>query len=102
MRLRSDPRFPDVKTPNFLTQLTELYREIAKQLNLLTEGNISAVTNAAATAPTAGTYQQGDKIWHSAPIEAGSGGSKYVVIGFVCVAAGTPGTWLPMRTLTGN
>lgn len=102
MRLPSDPRFPGVNTPNFLTQLTTLYRDIAKQLNLLTEGHIQAVTNAATAIPTAGTYQQGDKIWHNMPVEAGTAGSKYVTIGFVCVAAGTPGTWLPMRVLTGN
>jgi hypothetical protein len=36
-------------------------------------------------APTAGTWQVGDKVWHSAPSPEGN-------IGWVCVAAGTPGT----------
>lgn len=101
-RIPDDPRFPGVNTPNFITQLTTIYRGIVQQLNLLTEGNIVAVTNAATAAPTTGTHQQGDKILHSAPVEAGAGGSKYVTIGFICTAAGTPGTWLPMRVLTGN
>jgi hypothetical protein len=102
MRLPSDPRYPQVNTPNFLTQLTNLYRDTAKQLNLLTEGKIVAVTNAGTAAPTAGTYQQGDKVWHSAPVEAGSASSKYIIIGYICIAAGTPGTWREMRVLTGN
>lgn len=102
MRLPTDPRLPGVNTPNFLTQLTNLYKDITKQLNLLTEGKITAVTNAGTAAPTAGTYQQGDKVWHSAPVEAGSVSSKYVIIGYVCVSAGTPGTWCEMRVLTGN
>ena len=36
--------------------------------------------------PTAGSWQVGDKVWHSAPSPEGN-------IGWVCVAAGTPGTW---------
>lgn len=37
-------------------------------------------------APTAGTWRLGDIVWHSAPAAAGT-------IGWVCVTAGTPGTW---------
>ena len=36
--------------------------------------------------PTAGTWQQGDKVWHSAPAPDGC-------VGWVCVAGGSPGTW---------
>ena len=36
--------------------------------------------------PTAGTWQVGDKVWHSTPEPDGN-------VGWVCVAAGTPGTW---------
>lgn len=86
----------------FRASLGDYLRKIAAQLNNLTEGKIAAVTNATTAAPTAGTYNQGDKIWHSAPVEAGSVSSKYVIIGYVCVAAGTPGTWREMRVLTGN
>jgi hypothetical protein len=105
-RVSQEPRLPIVGSPNYDTnlyvQLTKLFREFASQLNSLSEGKIQAVTNSGTAAPTAGTYAQGDKVWHSAPVEAGSAGNKYVVIGYVCVAAGTPGTWLPMRVLTGN
>lgn len=102
MRISQDPRLPVPSDPSFRVQLIQILREFAKQLNPLTEGRITAVTNATTAAPTAGAYQQGDKVWNSAPVEAGAGGSKYVTIGFICTAAGSPGTWLPMRVLTGN
>ena len=36
--------------------------------------------------PTAGSWQQGDKVWHSAPEPDGC-------VGWVCVVGGTPGAW---------
>ena len=36
--------------------------------------------------PTAGTWQVGDKVWHSAPEPEGN-------VGWVCVQAGSPGSW---------
>lgn len=36
--------------------------------------------------PTAGTYRLGDRVWNNAPAASGT-------IGWVCTAAGTPGTW---------
>lgn len=54
------------------------------------------------TVPTSGTWAQGNFVRNSAPSEAGSGGSKYVIIGWSCVASGTPGTWVACRCLTGN
>jgi len=53
-------------------------------------------------APTASTWAIGDRVWNTGPTEAGGAGSKYVIQGWVCTGAGTPGTWLEMRTLTGN
>lgn len=78
---------------------------IIAQLNSLSEGQASAVTNAATAAPAAGntkTYARGDFVKNSAPGELGTAGSKYVITGWICVVAGTPGTWLACRTLTGN
>lgn len=102
-RVQETPYLP-TELVSLVRQLTDLHRQIGAQLNQLSEGQIQAVTNAATAAPTGGVvaYQQGDKIWHSAPVEAGAPGAKYVIIGFVCVAAGSPGTWLQMRVLTGN
>lgn len=77
-------------------------REHATQVNMLTEGKLSAVYNAATAAPTTGTWAQGDFIRNSAPAEAGSASSKYVIFGWICTVSGTPGTWLQCRFLTGN
>jgi len=52
--------------------------------------------------PTSGAWAQGDKIENSQPTELGDAGGKYVIVGWICVAAGSPGTWLPMRMLTGG
>lgn len=97
-----------VKVENKLSQdynggvMTRFLRELCDQLNLLSEGYLQAATNAGTAAPTTGSYRQGDIIRHSAPSEAGSAGSKYVIVGFICTASGSPGTWKEMRVLTGN
>jgi len=83
-------------------RLTQLLREAATQVNLLTEGRVAAVYNAQPTIPTQGQNAVGDFVRNSAPVELGVAASKYVVFGWVCTVAGTPGTWLPVRTLTGN
>lgn len=107
-RIEADPRLPMPGAIDYergmRTRLYDLFRAITRQLNGISEGQISAITNAATAAPTGVTqaYGQGDKVWHSAPVEAGLPGSKYVILGWVCVAAGAPGTWCEMRVLTGN
>lgn len=42
--------------------------------------------NWATTPPTAGTWEVGRRIWNASPSAAGT-------VGWVCVTAGTPGTW---------
>ncbi|WP_233875231.1 hypothetical protein [Paraburkholderia adhaesiva] len=55
------------------------------------------------TMPTAGgPWHQGKYLRNASPVETGTAGSKYVVRGWTCVAAGTPGTWVQDRALTGN
>lgn len=78
------------------------YREIARQVNALSEGSISANYQAATSAPTTGTYALRDFVPNLAPVELGVALSKYVIMGWVCLAAGAPGTWVESRTLTGN
>lgn len=46
----------------------------------------------ATAAPTGGTWQRGDICWNSSPSASG-------VPGWVCVTAGTPGTWKAMAVL---
>ncbi|TMV47600.1 hypothetical protein FE783_21620 [Paenibacillus mesophilus] len=45
-----------------------------------------------AAAPTTGTYARGDLMYHTAPAPGGS-------IGWVCTAAGSPGTWKAFGTI---
>lgn len=96
MKANTQPRIPS--NPILEREL----REHATLINLIADGRMAGTNNAATAAPTTGTHAQGDFVRNSAPTEAGSAGSKYVVFGFVCVAGGTPGTWVQVRTLTGN
>jgi hypothetical protein len=58
-----------------------------KNPNLIESSYIPYVkTIYAAAAPTFGAWSVGDKVWHSAPVANG-------FIGWVCTAAGSPGTW---------
>lgn len=74
----------------------------ATLLNLLTDGKLAGTNYTVTAAPTSGTHAQGDFARNSAPTELGVAGSKYVVLGFLCISGGTPGTWLACRALTGN
>lgn len=96
MKLNVTPRV------NADAETTRWYREVAQQVNALSEGQVSATYNANTAAPTTGTYAQGDFVKNSAPVEAGSTNNKYVVCGWICVAGGTPGTWVQARYITGN
>lgn len=74
----------------------------ATLINAMTDGRLAGTNNATTSAPTSGTHAQGDYVRNSQPTEQGSAGSKYVILGFVCVSGGTPGTWVDCRVLTGN
>ena len=97
MRLTTDPRLPSEAL-----ELVRLLRDITSQINAISEGQQYAFHAALTAAPTAGDYAVGDFVLNSAPAELGTAGSKYVVTHWVCVAAGTPGTWVEARALTGN
>ena len=105
-RLITDPNLPVLGSANYddnlRWKLDKLLRDFSQQVNQLTEGRINAITNADTAAPTTQQHAQGDKVWNSTPAEAGSSNDKYVIIGWICTVSGTPGTWLEIRTLTGN
>ena len=83
-------------------KLLDFFRVLIEKVNGVSSGAYRALDNAYTAAPTTGTWVQGDKITNSNPTELGSAGSKYVIQGWVCTVSGTPGTWLQIRTLTGN
>jgi hypothetical protein len=105
MRLDPYPRFPADKM-QMERKLTDLHRDIARQVNDLTEGRIVAVTNAATSVPTTGTWFAGDFVRNSAPAEAGTAGSKYVVTGWLRLTSSSNNVlntdWVATRSLTGN
>lgn len=105
MRLDPYPRFPADKTL-LERKLVDLFRAVAQQVNDLTEGRISSVTNAASSAPTTGTWKAGDWVRNSSPSEAGAAGSKYVVTGWMRLTSGSNNVlntdWVATRSLTGN
>ena len=82
--------------------LQRVLRENATQVNLLAEGRVSAVYNAATSMPTTDSNARGDFRLNSAPAELGATFSKYIIHGWRCVLGGAPGTWVECRFLTGN
>jgi hypothetical protein len=102
VRLYEDPTIPQPGSPTFVVTLKQLVVATIRQLNALSEGRVAAAYNAATAYPTTGEWSRGDFIRNAEPSEAGTGGSKYVVLGWVCVTGGAPGTWVECRALTGN
>jgi hypothetical protein len=52
--------------------------------------------------PTTGTWKVGDFAYNYSPSELGTSGSMYIIYGWVCTSAGSPGSWRSCRFLTGN
>jgi hypothetical protein len=100
MKLSLDPRLPapvEQSSKPLYLRLIDLFREYSKFIN-----TAAMWDSEGAAAPTAGRWAQGDKCRKTAPVEDGAPGAKYVVVGWVCVVSGSPGTWVEMRVLTGN
>jgi hypothetical protein len=96
MKLNTTPRTQED------AESTRWQKQVAYQVNAISEGRIAGFYSATTSVPTSGTYAQGDFVRNSTPSEAGTAGSKYVVFGWLCTVSGTPGTWVPCRFLTGN
>jgi hypothetical protein len=83
--------------------MAEIIRQVEDAINRQYEGRIyQRFTGTAAPTSTQMSWQVGDEVLNSAPTELGSASSKYIIRGWVCIAAGNPGTWREMRVLTGN
>lgn len=100
-RINEEPRLPP-ELPRLVQKLTDILREMSRQVNGLSEGRQAANYASQSAVPTTGTWLQGDFVLNSAPSELGAAGSKYIIHGWRCAASGTPGTWLQCRFLTGN
>lgn len=95
MKVNTSPRV-GLQNPDLQREM----RDHALAINAIAEGRMAAFYNAQTSAPTTGTYAQGDFIRNSTPSETGS--PAYVVYGWLCVSGGAPGTWVDCRFLTGN
>ena len=86
------------------TDVADIVRAIARQVDGLTEGGISYKDNAVSVAPTSSAvaHAAGDMKWKLNPTVQGTVGAQTVTVGFMCVAPGSPGTWVEMRFLTGT
>ena len=84
------------------SRLSDIVGKIETQVNLLAEGRMHGRHFTSTAIPTTGNFAVGDIVWDSAPAEAGSASSKYIRLGWICTVAGSPGTLLEMRVLTGN
>jgi hypothetical protein len=88
--------------------LVTVVQAITGQVNNLAEGRLSARHNAQVSAPagTATAYAVGDFVPDSNCTVRGSVAAgiaaAYVRLGWVCVAPGTPGTFVEARVLTGT
>lgn len=80
-------------------RMGELWRLAEEQANALAEGRIIARHGAMTAAPTAGNWVKGDLVDNSAPGVVSSAISDYVIVGWICTASGTPGTWKERRVL---
>lgn len=107
MKLQS-PQLPQPPSSNdrfgasLIEALTRILRLVINQLNEVSDGSISAITNATTSAPTGGTYSQGDFVRNSAPQPLGVAGSLYIITGWICIESGSPGVWGECRVLTGG
>lgn len=106
MRLEENPQLPMNPDTAYLVALTQFLSRVlkntAQKVNQIGDGRITGSDFTAASIPTTGMFKQGDVIRNSAPVEAGTAGTKYVVLGWICTVSGSPGTLLPIRALTGN
>ncbi len=99
---------PSTDASDYERQLySALVRELndhADQVNALAEGKIVSHYNAESATPSTTTipHEIGDFIKNRAPTELGTASAMYVVIGFSCISAGTPGQFVEVRCLTGN
>jgi hypothetical protein len=92
-------------TKNFMFDVRKFTTENIRVKQLFTVDGINKQEYGSqiptADSPAAG-WTRGDRRFNVNTSELGTAGSKYVVQGWICTVTGTPGTWVEMRSLTGN
>ena len=84
-----------IGNPNFGRRSVKIFGPIATTSDLTVDGAVT-LNNKKFTkgdhAPTQGQFNKGDIQWNENPVESG-------YVGWVCVASGTPGQWLPFGAI---
>jgi len=106
MKLREEVQFPASTEPNLKAVLYDFLQAVAKKVNGIASGTFFAVDGISVAVPSSGTWAKGDFIRKTSPVEAGGGGAKYVIVGWIRVTDGSANVlntdWLECRFLTGN
>ena len=87
------------------SKIQSLFAAIENQVNSLAEGRIAGRHFTATSVPTTGSFAVGDIVWNASPTVSSAAGSvsqSYVVLGWVCTAAGSPGTLKEIRALVAD
>jgi len=84
-------------------EIVDALTAIVRQTDGLTEGGIAYRDNAQSVTPAASVASAvGDFVPNSNPTVSGTVGAQVVTAGWICVASGTPGTWVAANFLTGS
>lgn len=84
MRLDPFPRFPEDRAQSE-RKLTDLFRDVAQQVNAAADGQMAASNNARTSIPTTGTFAKGDFVRKDEPSASGAG----VVVGWLRLTDGS-------------
>jgi hypothetical protein len=84
-----------IGNPNFGRRSVKIFGPIATTSDLTVDGAVT-LNNKKFTkgdqAPSQGQFNKGDIQWNENPVESG-------YVGWICVASGTPGQWLPFGAI---
>lgn len=96
---------PNKFTAELTRELANVFNHYAALLTAVHDGRIDGYLSAA-TVPSIAlasmVFQTGDFVRNDTPVETGTAGSKYVILGWSCISAGTAGQWVQCRCFTGN
>lgn len=89
------------------SSISDIVRALTSSIGLLSDGRIQGrITATTVPSGSAVAYTPGDVVWDSAPTVRGSVApgvaASYVRLGWVNVSAGSPGTFVEWRILTGT
>jgi hypothetical protein len=88
------------------TQTVPVFDKGSSQVARVANNEGLASTYYSDSMPTSGSWNRGDVVHVASPVETGSRGSKYILVGWIRITSGSTNVlnkdWMEMRTLTGN